>query len=89
MTGGRPFPLRRDNCRVDTSRQWGRRCRASCIYAVEHAAVTYWVRCCAATAVPLMRSIVGVSGFNPRQIAEFAAGVKTLTRAFEESLTPA
>jgi hypothetical protein len=59
------------------------------VFAVENAAVTDWVRCCAATAVPLMSSIVGAGGFNPGQIAEFAAGVKTLTTAFQESLTPA
>jgi hypothetical protein len=59
------------------------------VFAVEHAVVTDWVRCCAASAVPLMSSIVGAGGFNPGQIAEFAAGVKTLTAAFEASLTPA
>ena len=59
------------------------------VFAVENAVVTDWVRCCAATAVPLMRSIAWAGGFNPGQIAEFSAGVKTLTAAFQASLTPA
>jgi hypothetical protein len=59
------------------------------VFAVENAVVTDWVRCCAATAVPLLSSIAWAGGFNPGQIAEFSAGVKTLTRAFQASLTQA